>query len=66
MTTRLHRFRSQRRRHSARRSSARRRASTQPPLPEDASIYVCGCGNTFTAAVTATVTCPACGDAQAW
>jgi DNA-directed RNA polymerase subunit RPC12/RpoP len=35
-------------------------------LPEDAALYVCGCGNAFTAAVTASVTCPSCGDGQAW
>jgi DNA-directed RNA polymerase subunit RPC12/RpoP len=29
-------------------------------------LYVCACGNTFTAAVTATVICPVCRDGQAW
>jgi hypothetical protein len=36
------------------------------PVPEDAALYVCGCGNAFTAAVTTGVTCPSCGHGQAW
>ncbi len=64
----LHRLRIQRSHKPARRLSARsRRDASQPPaVPEDAVLYNCACGNTFTAAVTATVTCPACGEAQAW
>jgi hypothetical protein len=51
-----------------RRRSARRRTIVlaQPEPPEDAAGYVCGCGTAFIAAVTANVTCPACGDSQAW
>ena len=64
----LYRPRRQRPHKPARRWAARRREEAiQPPTaPEDATLYVCACGNTFTAAVTATVTCPACGDGQAW
>jgi hypothetical protein len=45
--------------------SARAVAPAVKP-PEDAAHYVCCCGTAFTAAVTAGVTCPDCGDAQAW
>lgn len=50
------------------RKAANRVPSTAGPatIPEDAALYMCGCGNAFTAAVTASVTCPACGDGQAW
>jgi hypothetical protein len=41
-------------------------ADPAPTPPEDAARYVCGCGTAFVAAVTAGVTCPECGDAQAW
>jgi hypothetical protein len=34
--------------------------------PEDAALYHCGCGMGFVAAVTSNVTCPACGQEQAW
>jgi hypothetical protein len=34
--------------------------------PEDAALYHCGCGTGFVAAVTSNVTCPACGQEQAW
>jgi hypothetical protein len=44
----------------------RRRAAPAPILPEDSALYICGCGHAFTAAVTASVTCPACGGGQAW
>jgi hypothetical protein len=44
----------------------RRRPAPPPILPEDCALYACGCGQVFTAAVTASVTCPACGGAQAW
>jgi len=50
-----------------RRGAHRRPASAQPPTaPEDAALYACGCGQTFTAQVTAGVECPACGAQQAW
>jgi hypothetical protein len=64
----LHRLRFQRPHKPTRRSPARSRQgeSESPVIPEDAVLYICACGNTFTAAVTATVTCPACGDGQAW
>jgi hypothetical protein len=44
-------------------------APTGPPvslMPEDAALYVCGCGEGFTAAVTTRVICPRCGHGQAW
>jgi hypothetical protein len=64
----LHRLRLQRQHKPVRRSPARSREVDSRPavVPEDAILYVCGCGKTFTADVTATVTCPACGDGQAW
>jgi hypothetical protein len=34
--------------------------------PLDRASYTCGCGYVFLAAVTTTVQCPHCGDAQAW
>ena len=34
--------------------------------PEDAALYRCHCGNTFTAAVTTCVACPRCGTGHAW
>jgi hypothetical protein len=44
-----------------------RRASTPAALvPEDAALYMCDCGQGFTAAVTTCVTCPSCGHGQAW
>jgi hypothetical protein len=36
-------------------------AATGPPvalMPEDAALYVCGCGDGFTAAVTTCAICP--------
>jgi len=64
----LHRLRLQRSHDSVRRSPERSEPSATRPrvAPEDATVYACACGNTFTAAVTATVTCPACGSGQAW
>jgi Flp pilus assembly protein CpaB len=38
----------------------------QATAPEDAALYACGCGENFTAQVTAGVRCPACGAQQAW
>jgi hypothetical protein len=35
-------------------------------VPEDSALYVCDCGEGFTAAVTTCVTCPSCGHGQAW
>jgi rubrerythrin len=67
---RLYRPRRQRPHRAVRRWAGSRRQeqeATQPPAaPEDATVYACACGNTFTAAVTATVTCPVCGDGQVW
>jgi hypothetical protein len=34
--------------------------------PQDEATYRCGCGYVFTAAVSTSVGCPYCGDAQAW
>ena len=64
MLTHLHRSRSRRHQDSARRKPVRR--ASPAPVPEDAALYVCGCGNAFTAAVTTGVTCPSCGHGQAW
>lgn len=33
---------------------------------EDSATYTCGCGYVFKAAVTTSVGCPHCGQAQAW
>jgi hypothetical protein len=34
--------------------------------PIDRASYACGCGLVFEAPVSTTVSCPHCGDAQAW
>ena len=34
--------------------------------PEDTARYHCHCGYVFDAAVSASVSCPHCGSAQAW
>lgn len=34
--------------------------------PQDQALYICRCGSAFQAVVTASVSCPHCGDAQAW
>ena len=34
--------------------------------PQDEAVYNCSCGFVFCAAVSASVGCPHCGDAQAW
>jgi hypothetical protein len=49
-------------------------ASTPPQIaqtvdgdpPQDEATYRCGCGYVFGAAVSTSVACPYCGDAQAW
>jgi hypothetical protein len=38
----------------------------RPTTPEDAALYVCGCGISFKAAVSTYVTCPTCGHGQLW
>ena len=45
------------------RPAAMRRAGQ---TPEDAALYQCQCGHSFTAAVTTCAMCPSCGAAQAW
>jgi hypothetical protein len=48
---------------------ARRRAAVLRRVgqaPEDAALYRCHCGHSFTAAVTTCVACPSCGTGQAW
>jgi len=35
-------------------------------MPEDRALYACSCGSAFTARVSTSVCCPACGDDQAW
>jgi len=34
--------------------------------PDDRALYRCGCGTAFRADVSASVSCPHCGGAQAW
>jgi hypothetical protein len=34
--------------------------------PQDVALYRCGCGYIFDSAVSTTVTCPHCGNEQAW
>lgn len=34
--------------------------------PDDTTLYACGCGLSFRAPVTASVTCPRCGGGLAW
>ena len=36
------------------------------PGPEDRALFSCRCGSVFQAQVTASVTCPHCGEPQAW
>ena len=36
------------------------------PGPEDRALFSCRCGSVFQAPVTASVTCPHCGEPQAW
>jgi hypothetical protein len=64
MLTRRHRSQSRRTHEGRGRRKPIRRVI--PTAPEDAALYVCGCGNAFTAAVTTGVTCPSCGHGQAW
>ena len=45
-------------------AAARRVRAAGGPL--DRASYTCACGYVFAAAVTTTVACPHCGDAQAW
>jgi rubrerythrin len=35
-------------------------------VPQDRATYACRCGYVFEAAVSTSVGCPHCGDAQAW
>jgi hypothetical protein len=35
-------------------------------VPQDQATYACRCGYVFEAAVSTSVGCPHCGDAQAW
>ena len=34
--------------------------------PQDSALYLCSCGSSFDAPVSACVDCPACGAAQDW
>jgi hypothetical protein len=58
-----------------RRRHARSRHVTRPPAEprrresgpsQDNALYNCHCGFVFQAAVTTSVDCPHCGNAQAW
>jgi len=49
-----------------RRRAAARHTTPRATVPEDAALYTCECGKAFTAAVTTCVTCPTCGQGQAW
>jgi hypothetical protein len=42
------------------------RRAAQPEAEFDRTTYSCGCGFVFQAAVSTSVACPHCGDAQAW
>jgi hypothetical protein len=46
--------------------ASRHVAAAAVRVPEDSALYLCECGEGFTAAVTTSVTCPSCGDSQAW
>jgi hypothetical protein len=48
------------------RRAGRRVAAAAARVPEDSALYLCECGEGFTAAVTTSVTCPSCGHGQAW
>ena len=47
--------------HGTQTESARRAGG-----PQDRALYECGCGASFTAAVSTSVGCPRCGCDQAW
>ena len=53
---------------TSRRSLALKRVALRRAgqTPEDAALYRCHCGTSFTAAVTTSVVCPSCGTGQAW
>ena len=42
------------------------RLRRQAVAPQDQAMYTCHCGFVFEAAVSTSVGCPHCGDAQAW
>ncbi len=44
----------------------RRRSRRQGGAPEDLATYNCQCGMVFEAAVSTAVSCPHCGQGQAW
>jgi Zn finger protein HypA/HybF involved in hydrogenase expression len=48
------------------RRAGRHVAAAAVRVPEDSALYLCECGEGFTAAVTTSVTCPSCGHGQAW
>jgi hypothetical protein len=48
------------------RRAGRRVTAAAVRVPEDSALYLCECGEGFTAAVTTSVTCPSCGHGQVW
>jgi hypothetical protein len=44
----------------------RPRSTTRKNTPADACTYACECGQSFIAAASTHVACPACGHEQAW
>lgn len=42
------------------------RERTSDGGPQDRALYGCQCGSTFQAPVIASVSCPHCGETQAW
>jgi hypothetical protein len=48
------------------RRADRRGGAAAARVPEDSALYLCECGEGFTAAVTTSVTCPSCGHGQVW
>jgi rubrerythrin len=54
------------RRRTAERVAPVRERNQRANVSEDAATYTCSCGYVFKAAVTTSVGCPHCGEAQAW
>ena len=48
------------------RDHAHERRARESGGPIDRASYACGCGLVFEAPVSTTVSCPHCGDPQAW
>jgi rubrerythrin len=67
MTTPTQRHRPRERDVSAEEARGERaRPGTHPEGPQDHALYACSCGYVFEAEVSTRVSCPHCGETQAW